>query len=154
MQLIFNINFVSCYFAEFTPKDNFSLLLERGRVWEREIEGERDRERKRGRERHQHSREASIGCLLLSALTRNQTCKLGICPDRELNPWPFILYRPGLPLHFIVIFHFCSKMFMIFIYYVYSYYIYISLPSYSLSFSLFLPLFLPQLFCAILVCAK
>ena len=68
----------------------FSLLLE-GR-------GERKRTRERGRKREEKEREREtlIGCFLVwarpgraSALTGDQTCNPGMCPDLDLNPQSF-----------------------------------------------------------------
>ena len=50
------------------------------------------RERKGERKKHQCEREISIGCLLISALTRDQTQNLSMFPDQEFNPWPFGLW--------------------------------------------------------------
>ena len=36
-------------------------------------------------------REKLIGCLCIRTLTRDQTHNLHMCPDQDLNPWPFSL---------------------------------------------------------------
>ena len=63
---------------KFSPKDIFSLLLERerGRVREKKGRGERERisrgrVRRRRKEKHRCERETSIGCLLVYAPTRD-----------------------------------------------------------------------------------
>ena len=58
----------------------FSLILERE---EGVGEGGRETERERGRQRN-------IDWLPpVHALTGDQTCNLGLCADRKLNPQPF-----------------------------------------------------------------
>ena len=63
-----------------------------------------DRERGKEREKNWCEREAFIGCLLYAprlgivhALTGNQTCNLGICPDQESNLQPFSFMRTFQP---------------------------------------------------------
>ena len=56
--------------------------------------GRRDRERERDR---QTDRQTDIDHLpLIHALTRDQTCNLGTCPDWELNPQPFGVHDDAL----------------------------------------------------------
>ena len=67
-----------------SSEGNFSLLLER----EKGGKGERDID---VREKHQ------LGCLLMHALTRNQTCNPDMCPDWEMNPQPLGPWRTFQP---------------------------------------------------------
>ena len=62
-------------FFSSSPKDSFSLLLERGRE----------------REKHRCEREALSACLphLPRPGIRDQTCNLGMCLDQESNLQPF-----------------------------------------------------------------
>ena len=68
---------------------------------------ERRREAERERERERKMTETSIGCLLRLPWPTDQTCYIGMCPDQELNLWPFGLqgdasktepYPPGLDI--------------------------------------------------------
>ena len=56
------------------PRTFFSLLLEREKGRDREIE------------KYRCEKESSIGCLLVHTLTGDRTCNWSMCPDWELNP--------------------------------------------------------------------
>ena len=49
--------------------------------------------RERGREGERERERDIDGLPLIHAPTRDQTCKLGMCPDRELNPRHFGLWN-------------------------------------------------------------
>ena len=78
--------FLSLFFQSYW-RALFIAFRERQRVKERERETDRERER------HRCERETSVGCLLLCAPTLDWTQNLGMCPDWQLNPWPFGLWH-------------------------------------------------------------
>ena len=65
----------------------FTVSRERGRG--RNREGQRGREEGGERGKHWCERETLISCLLIRTPTGGWTSKLGMCPDRDLNPQPF-----------------------------------------------------------------
>ena len=48
-------------------------------------------------EKHHCARETSIGCLLKAPPTRDQTCNLGMYPNRESNPRHLALWDKAQP---------------------------------------------------------